>query len=381
MISAVDPKPTFIETENDGLGGVGVPKSLISAIIMASTLRRRRQRRILAAAGIEKMNTDHYFSRLTHHVKTGSVLTVSIAVLLITSLPANSAEIARLTNINNSYPYPSPDGGRIVFQSDRTGVTQIYIMKADGTELRVLTDDPLGAETPVFSPDGKHILYAAYVAEGNNDVFMMATDGTGRRRITDGPGYDGHPHFSFDGKRVVFNSDRTTPDRDAGWSQRWHEIFSVALDGSDLRKHTRCQSVCTFGSLSPDGRRVLYRRTIDGPSFSWFLIPGQRNSEVFIADADGANEINLSNNAGFDGWPRFSPDGDWIVFASNRAGPAGVGQLYLIKPDGSGLRRVTNGPWSYVQPAWGVDGSSLYAKQGEETYDHEFGDVVRIRLQ
>jgi TolB protein len=253
-------------------------------------------------------------------------------------------------------------------------------MNGDGSNLRVLTDDPLGAETPAFSPDGKHIVFAAYVAEGNNDVFIMAADGSGRRRITEGPGYDGHPHFSFDGNRIVFNSDRTTPDRDASWGQRWHEIFSVAMDGSDLRQHTRCESVCTFGSLSPDGKKVLYRNMIEGASFSWFLTPGQRNSEVFIADTDGTNVVNLSNSVAFDGWPRFSPDGDWIVFASNRAGPAGVGQLYLIKPDGSELRRVTHGPWSYVQPAWSGDGSSLYAKQGEETVNYEFGDIVRIPL-
>ena len=326
------------------------------------------------------MTSDCYFSLITRRATSGLVLVVAMAVLLMSSLPAGSTEVTRLTNINNSYPYPSPDGDRIVFESDRSGVAQIYIMNADGSELRVLTDDPLGAETPVFSPDGKHILFAAYVAEGNNDVFIMAADGSERRRITEGPGYDGHPHFSANGKRIVFNSDRTTPDRDAGWSERWHEIFSVALDGGDLRQHTRCQSVCTFGSLSPDGKKVLYRRTIEGPSFSWFLTPSQRNSEVFIADADGTNAVNLSNNAAFDGWPRFSPDGGWIVFASNRAGPAGVGQLYLIKPDGSGLRRVTDGPWSYVQPAWSADGLSLFAKQGEETRDHEFGDVVQIRL-
>lgn len=326
------------------------------------------------------MTSDCYFSLITRRATSGLVLVVAMAVLLMSSLPAGSTEVTRLTNINNSYPYPSPDGDRVVFESDRSGVAQIYIMNADGSELRVLTDDPLGAETPVFSPDGKHILFAAYVAEGNNDVFIMAADGSERRRITEGPGYDGHPHFSANGKRIVFNSDRTTPDRVASWSERWHEIFSVALDGGDLRQHTRCQSVCTFGSLSPDGKKVLYRRTIEGPSFSWFLTPIQRNSEVFIADADGTNAVNLSNNAAFDGWPRFSPDGGWIVFASNRAGPAGVGQLYLIKPDGSGLRRVTDGPWSYVQPAWSADGLSLFAKQGEETRDHEFGDVVQIRL-
>lgn len=326
-------------------------------------------------------NCNHDNDNKARCVRTIRMFVAAMVALLVTSLPANSAEVTRLTNINNSYPFPAPDDGRIVFQSDRTGVPQIYVMNSDGSALSVLTDDRLGAETPVFSPDGKHILFAAYVAEGNNDVFIMAADGSERRQITKGPGYDGHPHFSFDGERVVFNSDRTTPDRNASWSQRWHEIFSVALDGSDLRQHTRCQSVCTFGSVSPDGTKVLFRKTIDGPSFSWYLKPGTRNSEVFIADVDGNNATNLSTSAAFDGWPRFSPNGDWIVFSSNRAGPAGVGQLYLVRPDGSDLRRVTDGPWSYVQPAWSSDGSSLYAKQGEDTTTHEFGDVVHIKLQ
>jgi len=219
------------------------------------------------------------------------------------------------------------------------------------------------------------------VGENNNDVFTMNTDGTGLVQLTDSPGYDGHPHWSADGKRIVFNSDRSSPDPDAGWSDRWHEIYSMNADGSEIRKHTNCESVCTYGSLSPDGSKVLYRKVINSPSFSWNMKFSDRNSEIFVADSDGENEINLSNSAAFDGWPVWSPDGQRIAFASNRSGPANSGQIWTMKPDGSDLKQVSHGPWSHVQPAWSSDGKSIYAYQHEETEDHEFGSVVRIRLE
>ncbi len=309
--------------------------------------------------------------------------TVAFGLLLLSTAMIAHAQnpVTRLTNIINAYPDPSPDGTRIVFQSDRTGLPQIYNMNADGSQLRQLTDEPRGAETPIWSPDGKTIVYAAYVAEDNNDVFIMKPDGSARKQLTNGLGYDGHPHWSFDGARIIFNSDRTSPDLRADWNKRWHEIFSMKADGSDVRQHTNCRSVCTYGSLSPDGRKIVYRKTIDTAGFSWGLTLGARNSEVFVADLDGSNEVNLSNNASFDGWPAWSPDGGRIVFASNRGGPANVGHLYTVRIDGTDLHKVTDGKWSYVQPAWSEDGTKLFAYQKQETAAYEFGDIVVIGLQ
>jgi len=89
-----------------------------------------------------------------------------------------------------------------------------------------------------------------------------------------------------------------------------------------------------------------------------------------VADAGGANERNLSASTAFDGWPTWSPDGALITFASNRAGPANVCQLFVVSPDGSELRQVTEGPWSHVQPAWSTDSKFLYAYRNVETADY-----------
>jgi TolB protein len=124
----------------------------------------------------------------------------------------------------------------------------------------------------------------------------------------------------------------------------------------------------------------VYRKIIDTPGKNWSLADITRNSEVFVANADGTGEVNLSDHPAFDGWPVWAPDGERIVFASNRAGPPMVGQLYIIKTDGTGLTQITTGPWSHVQPAWSRDGTRIFAYQHQETETYEFGDVVVIEV-
>jgi len=305
------------------------------------------------------------------------------AALLLASLVSNGAiaQTTRLINIRDMYPSVSADGKQVVFQSNRTGSNQIFIMGLEDGKPRQLTDFPGGAETPQFSPDGKRIVFDVYIGEDNNDVCTIGTDGSGLKQLTDSPGYDGHPRWSADGKRIVFNSDRTSPDPDAGWSDRWHEIFSMNADGSDVRQLTRCKSVCTYGSLSPDGEKVLYRKVTHTPGFNWELGNIEKNSEIFIADIGGGNEINLSNNAAFDGWPVFSPDGKRIAFASNRSGPARTGQIWLMNVDAGDMSQLSHGPWSHAQPAWSADGKRIYAYQLQETETDEFGSIVRIEVK
>ena len=85
-------------------------------------------------------------------------------------------------------------------------------------------------------------------------------------------------------------------------------------DGTDVRQQTRFHTVCTYGSFSPDMKHIVYRKVIDGPAFQWDLSTIGRNSEVFVANADGSSEVNLSKNAAFDGWPAWSADGKRVAF-------------------------------------------------------------------
>jgi TolB protein len=303
---------------------------------------------------------------------------------VIAALLMLAADPAPLTQVRDSYPGLSSDGTQLLFHSNRGGPRAIWIAKGDGSEPRLLYDggdqgdDPA---TPVWSPDGRSIAFAMKPADAadadESDIYVMDADGSNVRRLTDAPGDDSHPHWSGDGRRIFFNSPRATPDPAAEWSRQHFGIYSIAADGSDLERHLQCNTVCTYPSPSPDGRRILFRKVVDGPGFDWELKDGVRNSEVFVADMDGSNQRNLSNHPGFDGWPVWSPDSRWIAFASNRAKVARIGQIFRVRPDGSGLEALSDTLWSRVQPSFAAD-RSLLVNEGRETAAVEISHIARI---
>jgi len=258
-------------------------------------------------------------------------------------------------------------------------VFQIYSMKADGSDVRQLTNLQDASYGPSYSPDGKLVAFA-HGSGGKSDIYIMANDGSGARPLTTDGLDNSHPHWSPDGRGIVFNSSRTTPPNDrADPAKEQDDIFSIALDGSDLRQHTHCQTVCTYAFLSPDMTKIVYRKVTNTPGLNWDLGEATRNSEIAVANADGSNERILTNNAAFDGWPTWSPDSKQIAFASNRLGPANHGQIFVMSPAGSVLRQVSSLPGSYVQPFWAADGQKIYAYEATEVGDDEWGDVVVFR--
>jgi Tol biopolymer transport system component len=306
------------------------------------------------------------------------VLGAALAAAAHTSL--RSAEPIRLTHIVNSYPAGSPDGSTIVFQSNRTGRFQIYTMNIDGGAVRQLTDREGDNGGPSYSPDGQHILFASWRDAANGggcDVYVMSADGGNVRRLTQDGMDNSHPHWSADGARIIFNSSRTTPAADrTDPKKEQDDIFSMRPDGSDLQQLTHCNTICTYAHYSPDMKKIVYRKVTNTPGLNWDLSEAKRNSEVFVANADGSGEVNITNHAAFDGWPVWSPDGNSIAFASNRSGPENHGQIYIVKPDGTGLRRLSTLPGSYVQPAWSFDSKRIYAYSNTEIGDLEWGDLV-----
>ena len=298
------------------------------------------------------------------------------------------ATVAALTAVADSYPSMSPDGTKLLFRSNRNGHGAIWIAKGDGSEPRPFYDDPaVGTDpgTPVWSPDGGTILFAMRPAGSTDDteseIYTVRADGSGLKRLTETPGDDSHPHWSADGKRIFFNSARATPDLKADWGKQWIDIYSMAADGSDVRRHTDCRNVCTYPTPSPDGRFVVHRRVLDRSAKDWEQGDVRRDSEVFLTPLDGGQPRNLSNSTAYDGWPTWTPDGRWIIFASNRDGAVATGQLYRVRPDGSEMERITAGPYSHVQPSVSGDGKAIYVYRLTEAGGTEIGQIARIEME
>ena len=200
---------------------------------------------------------------------------------------AESGTLSRLTNTHGydaegSY---SPDGEWVVFSSMRDA----YGRELDDGERRLLEINP------------------SFFAE----IYIMRADGSGQRRLTDVAGYDGGPFFLADGSRIVWRRF----DRDGLLA----DIWTMKPDGSDQRQIT------DFGSMS----WAPYAHPSDEYIFFASNKLGFTNFEVYIVDMEGKREpVRVTYTDGFDGLPVPSPDGAKLTWTSNRAGGGG-GQIYL----------------------------------------------------
>ena len=274
---------------------------------------------------------------------------------------AKSKSITKLTNIESSYPYWSPDGTKIVYQSNRTDDnSEIYIMDVDGKNAVRLTYSEGFDENPIWSPDGKSILYATN-RDGNHEIYIMDVNGENQRNLSNHPAYDGHPNFSPDGTKIIFNSSRImTPNHsvDSSFTRTSNiELYEMNLDGSEVTRITNYPSWDTYPDISPDGTKIAFRRRTVS------VIMGKEigNSEVFIANRDGSQAYNISNHPEHDGWPSWSPDGTKIAFASERERKQNW-QIYTINIDGSELTRLTEFDAQgaeFTKPQWSPKGDKI----------------------
>jgi len=118
---------------------------------------------------------------------------------------------------------------QIAFVSERDWNKEIYVMDADGNNLRNLTNNPASDEAPSWSPDGQGIAFQSD-RDGNSEIYVMDADGNNLRNLTNNPAGDSSPAWSPDGQRIAFVSSRDGAKNSA--------IYVMDADGNNPRNLT-----------------------------------------------------------------------------------------------------------------------------------------------
>ena len=205
-----------------------------------------------------------------------------------------------------------------IFESDLNGKKIKQLTKEDGY-------DAEGS----YSPNGRFIAFASnrsqflkneyseeeqkIIAKDSSyamEIYIMNSDGTNVRRLTKSKGYDGGPFFSADGKKITWR--RFTPDGSRA------EIYTMNIDGSDQRQITSLDVMSWAPFFHPSGKYIIFTSSA----------LGYTNFELFIVEADGNGKpIRVTYDEGFDGLPTFSPDGSKISWTKRNE--KGESQIYL----------------------------------------------------
>ena len=304
------------------------------------------------------------------------------------------------------HPLWSPDGERLLYVAQEAdGEWSLWSMRPDGGDGKQLTHDP-AAGWASWSPAGDRLLYWAADEAGRGNVWLAAADGSGARRLTD-EAMTAFPQWTPDGRHVVYQS-----RSEGAW-----QVWLLDLDGgATVRVDHPGQEVLGNAQVSPDGANVAYQVTIGGRGSLWIatfplrdgvpdyasapdrrpgrlafdmdlgLAPAARtwspeghrlaflmyalqplpdgrpalSYKLWTSDAGGFEPRLLTGRTTLaDRDPAWSPDGTRLAFWS-WSEPDLLGGIWLVAPDGTGLRNLTAGYGADAfTPSWSPDGRRI----------------------
>jgi TolB protein len=279
----------------------------------------------------------------------------------------------------NAEAYFSGDGGRLIFQSKRNGAEcdQIYTMRADGSEVRMVSTGKGRTTCSYFFPRGGRILYSStHLADAKcptppdysrgyvwavypaYDIFTARVDGSDVKQLTKTAGYDAEATISVDGKRIVFTSMR---DGDL-------DLYTMDADGRNVKRLTNELGYDGGAFFSRDGKLIVYRanhpKTPEQVERYKKLLAEnliEPNAlEIWVMNADGTGKQQVTSLGVASFAPYFLPDGRRIIFSSNYPSIRSRDfNLFVVNVDGTGLEQVTFNDTFDGFPMFSPDGRRL----------------------
>src|SRR5881394_1514833 len=256
-----------------------------------------------------------------------------------------------------SPPVPQTGNSKIVFSSNREGSYQIYVLNGDGSGVVRLTNSNANDDLPRWSPNGTKILFQSdrdHPDTGYMDIYVMNADGSGVTRLTTGVNDDSMGTWSPNGTRIAFQSMRNGMN---------YQVYLMNADGSNQVNLSNSSSSEGQPSWSADGTNIAFASDRDHAGYD----------SIYVMNSDGGNQHALTFATGEtqDNQPVWSPDGSKIAFVSTRDSTTETWQetdddgnyisrsalhinkeIYVMNAEGSGQTRLTNNPANDESPSW-----------------------------
>ena len=241
-------------------------------------------------------------------------------------------------------PHGQGSPGSMVFHSARSGQNRIYVMNPDGSAQSVVTTGTGSHTWPDVSPNGRYIAYTSN-ATGNNEIYVRDLMNGTTTNVTSNSADDNWPRWSPSGRQLAFHT-----NRDGNYN-----IYVVNPDGSGLQRITSNALLDQWPDWSPDGKQLVFRR-------------GQN---LFLADADaqeaGLIQLTFDSSPTINQMGVFSQDGKHIAFMSTRAG---YPSIWIMSADGEQESAPVNltpknpsdasSLWLSRAPSWSRNGKTIY---------------------